>query len=229
MWTSACWSLCSCWLSRWPMRRTRLCCSRSTHICCSTSTSGTKEISLCASVRPGWFTCSGKREACSRLNVSLFSPRSHPVHVHRHQGRQEAVQEEIWSPVSAGHHAAVLRVCCRSLDVSVSVWKSWLSSAPRFRKNANKENDLSDDDVRTIRASLCGLVKYYISKGMLQEEMHSILGYIAAIGDEDQVNLFRSLTAEFLTSKVKFSTFVLSNFTLIRIITQMHNNLHLFL
>uniref|UniRef100_A0AAQ5ZZH5 Neurobeachin-like protein 2 n=1 Tax=Amphiprion ocellaris TaxID=80972 RepID=A0AAQ5ZZH5_AMPOC len=47
--------------------------------------------------------------------------------------------------------------------------------------------DLSEDDIRTIRASLCGLIKYYISKGMSQEEMHSILGYIAAIGDEDQV------------------------------------------
>uniref|UniRef100_A0A665U2V5 Neurobeachin-like protein 2 n=1 Tax=Echeneis naucrates TaxID=173247 RepID=A0A665U2V5_ECHNA len=51
----------------------------------------------------------------------------------------------------------------------------------------NKESDLSEDDIRTIRASLCGLIKYYISKGMSQEEMHSILGYIAAIGDEEQV------------------------------------------
>uniref|UniRef100_A0AAX7TCJ9 Neurobeachin-like protein 2 n=1 Tax=Astatotilapia calliptera TaxID=8154 RepID=A0AAX7TCJ9_ASTCA len=47
-------------------------------------------------------------------------------------------------------------------------------------------SDLSEDDVRTIRASLCSLIKYYISKGMSQEEMQSILGYIAAIGDEDQ-------------------------------------------
>uniref|UniRef100_A0A672I199 Neurobeachin-like 1 n=1 Tax=Salarias fasciatus TaxID=181472 RepID=A0A672I199_SALFA len=44
-----------------------------------------------------------------------------------------------------------------------------------------------EDDVRTVRASLCSLMKYYISKGMSQEETHSILGYIAAIGDEDQV------------------------------------------
>lgn len=56
-----------------------------------------------------------------------------------------------------------------------------------FRKNSNKESDLSEDDIKTIRASLYGLVKYYISKGMSQEEMHSLLGYIAAIGDEDQV------------------------------------------
>lgn len=46
---------------------------------------------------------------------------------------------------------------------------------------------MSEDDVRTIRASLCGLLKYYISKGTSQEEIQSILGYIAAIGDEEQV------------------------------------------
>ena len=56
-----------------------------------------------------------------------------------------------------------------------------------FRKNTNKESELSEDDVRTIRASLCGLLKYYISKGMSQEETQSILGHIAAIGDEEQV------------------------------------------
>lgn len=46
---------------------------------------------------------------------------------------------------------------------------------------------MSEDDLRTIRASLCGLLKYYISKGVAQEELHSILGYIAAIGNEEQV------------------------------------------
>ncbi|XP_054646367.1 neurobeachin-like protein 1 isoform X2 [Dunckerocampus dactyliophorus] len=56
-----------------------------------------------------------------------------------------------------------------------------------YGKNSNKDCDLSEDDIRTIRMSLCGLVKYYISKGMSQEEMHSIMGYIAAIGDEDQI------------------------------------------
>ncbi|XP_071320781.1 neurobeachin-like protein 1 isoform X3 [Trachinotus anak] len=56
-----------------------------------------------------------------------------------------------------------------------------------YGKNSNKESDLSEDDIRTIRASLSGLIKYYISKGMSQEEMHSILGYIAAIGDEEQL------------------------------------------
>uniref|UniRef100_A0A6Q2X5B5 Neurobeachin-like 1 n=1 Tax=Esox lucius TaxID=8010 RepID=A0A6Q2X5B5_ESOLU len=56
--------------------------------------------------------------------------------------------------------------------------------------SGSKEGDMSEDDIRTIRASLCGLLKYYIGKGMSQEEMHSILGYISAIGDEEQVRMF---------------------------------------
>ncbi|XP_022602192.1 neurobeachin-like protein 1 [Seriola dumerili] len=56
-----------------------------------------------------------------------------------------------------------------------------------YGKSSNKESDLSEDDIRTIRASLSGLIKYYISKGMSQEEMHSLLGYVAAIGDEEQL------------------------------------------
>lgn len=58
-----------------------------------------------------------------------------------------------------------------------------------YRKNSNKESDLSEEDIRTVRASLYGLVKYYISKGMSRQEMLSILGYIAAIADEDQVRI----------------------------------------
>uniref|UniRef100_A0A3B4CCN7 Neurobeachin-like protein 2 n=1 Tax=Pygocentrus nattereri TaxID=42514 RepID=A0A3B4CCN7_PYGNA len=53
--------------------------------------------------------------------------------------------------------------------------------------SGNREVDLSEDDIRTIRASLCGLLKYYISKGTTQEEIQSILGYIAAIGDDEQL------------------------------------------
>ncbi|KAM6945740.1 LOW QUALITY PROTEIN: neurobeachin-like protein 1 [Aplochiton taeniatus] len=56
-----------------------------------------------------------------------------------------------------------------------------------YGKNSSKEGDLTEDDVRTLRASLCGLLKYYIGKGMSQEETHSILGYVAAIGDEEQL------------------------------------------
>ncbi|XP_061652888.1 neurobeachin-like protein 1 isoform X2 [Phyllopteryx taeniolatus] len=56
-----------------------------------------------------------------------------------------------------------------------------------YGKTSNKESGLSDDDILNIRISLYDLIKYYISKGMSQEEMHSIIGYIAAIGDEDQI------------------------------------------
>ncbi|RVE75339.1 hypothetical protein OJAV_G00015710 [Oryzias javanicus] len=69
-----------------------------------------------------------------------------------------------------------------------------------YGKNANKENDLGEDDVRAIRASLCGLIKYYISKGTSQEEMHSILGYIAAIGDEEQLSCVLELLLGLLQS-----------------------------
>uniref|UniRef100_A0A4W3HRR0 Neurobeachin-like protein 2 n=1 Tax=Callorhinchus milii TaxID=7868 RepID=A0A4W3HRR0_CALMI len=47
--------------------------------------------------------------------------------------------------------------------------------------------DLSLDDVKTIRASLYGLIKYFINKGVTQEEVQSIIGYIAAINDEEQL------------------------------------------
>uniref|UniRef100_A0A8D3C9N3 Neurobeachin-like protein 2 n=1 Tax=Scophthalmus maximus TaxID=52904 RepID=A0A8D3C9N3_SCOMX len=79
-----------------------------------------------------------------------------------------------------------------------------------YGKNSIKDGELSEDDVRTIRASLCGLVKYYISKGMSQEEMHSILGYIAAIGDEDQLcGLLELLLSLFQSSPARDQLFLL--------------------
>uniref|UniRef100_A0A3Q3QH30 Neurobeachin-like protein 2 n=1 Tax=Monopterus albus TaxID=43700 RepID=A0A3Q3QH30_MONAL len=79
-----------------------------------------------------------------------------------------------------------------------------------YGKNSNKESDLSEDDIRAIRASLCGLIKYYISKGMSQEEMHSILGYIAATGDEDQLcSLLEMLISLFQSSPVRDQLFLL--------------------
>uniref|UniRef100_A0A2I4BEJ2 Neurobeachin-like protein 2 n=1 Tax=Austrofundulus limnaeus TaxID=52670 RepID=A0A2I4BEJ2_AUSLI len=79
-----------------------------------------------------------------------------------------------------------------------------------YGRNANKENNLSDDDVRTVRASLSGLVKYYISKGMSQEEMLSILGYIAAIGDEEQLcSLLEMLLSLLQSSPAKDQLFLL--------------------
>uniref|UniRef100_A0AAQ4QN44 Neurobeachin-like 1 n=1 Tax=Gasterosteus aculeatus aculeatus TaxID=481459 RepID=A0AAQ4QN44_GASAC len=74
----------------------------------------------------------------------------------------------------------------------------------------NKESDLSEDDVRTIRASLCGLIKYYISKGMSQEEMQSILGYVAAIGPEEQLcGMLELLLSLLQTSPARDQLFLL--------------------
>ncbi|XP_053554652.1 neurobeachin-like protein 1 isoform X2 [Bombina bombina] len=51
----------------------------------------------------------------------------------------------------------------------------------------SKENSLAQDDLTTIRTSLFGLIKYFISKSVPVEEIQSIIGYIAAINDEEQL------------------------------------------
>ncbi|KAL1771089.1 neurobeachin 1 isoform X1 [Sigmodon hispidus] len=48
-------------------------------------------------------------------------------------------------------------------------------------------NELSPDDIRTIRTSLYGLVKYFLCKGGTHEEIQSIIGYIAATNEEEQI------------------------------------------
>uniref|UniRef100_A0A8D2Q530 Neurobeachin-like protein 2 n=1 Tax=Varanus komodoensis TaxID=61221 RepID=A0A8D2Q530_VARKO len=53
--------------------------------------------------------------------------------------------------------------------------------------NSCEESDLAPDDLRTIRTSLYGLIKYFLSKGGTHEEVQSIMGYIAAINDEEQL------------------------------------------
>ncbi|XP_055494353.1 neurobeachin-like protein 1 isoform X8 [Leucoraja erinacea] len=57
----------------------------------------------------------------------------------------------------------------------------------RMCYSSNQDSDLSVDDMKTIRASLYGLIKYFISKGVTQEEVQSIMGYIAAVNDEEQL------------------------------------------
>uniref|UniRef100_A0A8C7QXM9 Neurobeachin-like protein 2 n=1 Tax=Oncorhynchus mykiss TaxID=8022 RepID=A0A8C7QXM9_ONCMY len=44
-----------------------------------------------------------------------------------------------------------------------------------YGKSVSREGDISEDDNQTIRSSLCGLLKYYISKGMTQEEIQRSL------------------------------------------------------
>nr|XP_048315334.1 neurobeachin-like protein 1 isoform X2 [Myodes glareolus] len=48
-------------------------------------------------------------------------------------------------------------------------------------------NALSPEDIRTIRTSLYGLIKYFLCKGGTHEEIQSIIGYITAINEEEQL------------------------------------------
>lgn len=50
-----------------------------------------------------------------------------------------------------------------------------------------KYSEVSIDDIRTIRTSLYGLIKYFLCKGGTHEEIQSIMGYIAAVNEEEQV------------------------------------------
>ncbi|XP_075685908.1 neurobeachin-like protein 1 isoform X3 [Rhinoderma darwinii] len=56
-----------------------------------------------------------------------------------------------------------------------------------MRIHYSKENSLSPEDLTTIRMSLFGLLKYFLSKGVTQEETQSVIGYIAATSDEEQL------------------------------------------
>uniref|UniRef100_A0A670XQ79 Neurobeachin like 1 n=1 Tax=Pseudonaja textilis TaxID=8673 RepID=A0A670XQ79_PSETE len=49
------------------------------------------------------------------------------------------------------------------------------------------DSDLLPDDLRTIRTSLYGLIKYFLTKGGTHMEVQSVMGYIAATGDEEQL------------------------------------------
>ncbi|KYO33403.1 hypothetical protein Y1Q_0008627 [Alligator mississippiensis] len=50
-----------------------------------------------------------------------------------------------------------------------------------------EDSDLAPDDLGTIRTSLFGLIKYFLSKGGAHEEIQSIMGYIAATNEEEQL------------------------------------------
>uniref|UniRef100_A0A8C4WHP6 Neurobeachin like 1 n=1 Tax=Gopherus evgoodei TaxID=1825980 RepID=A0A8C4WHP6_9SAUR len=50
-----------------------------------------------------------------------------------------------------------------------------------------KDSDLAPDDLRTIQTFLYGLIKYFLSKGGTHEEIQSIMGYIAATSEEEQL------------------------------------------
>lgn len=50
-----------------------------------------------------------------------------------------------------------------------------------------KYSELTQDDIRTIRISLYGLIKYFLCKGGTHEEIQSIMGYVAAVNEEEQL------------------------------------------
>ncbi|KAG2459435.1 NBEL1 protein, partial [Polypterus senegalus] len=73
-----------------------------------------------------------------------------------------------------------------------------------------EDSELSADDVRTIRASLFGLLKYFLSKGVMVEDVQSILGYIAAIGEEEQLcGILEILLSLLQTSAARDQLFLL--------------------
>ncbi|XP_054827025.1 neurobeachin-like protein 1 [Eublepharis macularius] len=73
-----------------------------------------------------------------------------------------------------------------------------------------KDNDLPLDDLRTIRTSLYGLIKYFLSKGGVHEEVQSIMGYIAAISDEEQLcGILEMLFSLLYTSPTRDQLFLL--------------------
>lgn len=57
-------------------------------------------------------------------------------------------------------------------------------------RNHSRDSDLLPDDLRTIRTSLYGLIKYFLTKGGTHVEVQSVMGYIAATGDEEQVTYY---------------------------------------
>ncbi|XP_054978013.1 neurobeachin-like protein 1 [Sorex araneus] len=50
-----------------------------------------------------------------------------------------------------------------------------------------KYSELTLDDIRTIRTSLYALIKYFLCKGGTHEEIQSIMGYVAAVNEEEQL------------------------------------------
>uniref|UniRef100_A0A2K6FFC6 Neurobeachin like 1 n=1 Tax=Propithecus coquereli TaxID=379532 RepID=A0A2K6FFC6_PROCO len=73
-----------------------------------------------------------------------------------------------------------LRQCKATKYQMVISWRDHIVSGCKY-------NELSLDDIRTLRTSLYGLIKYFLCKGGTHEEIQSIMGYIAATNEEDQL------------------------------------------
>ncbi|XP_077874001.1 neurobeachin-like protein 1 isoform X2 [Ictidomys tridecemlineatus] len=73
-----------------------------------------------------------------------------------------------------------------------------------------KCHELSLDDIRTIRTSLYGLIKYFLCKGGTHEEIQSIMCYIAATNEEEQLlGILNVLFSLLCTSPTRGQLFLL--------------------
>ncbi|XP_064410109.1 neurobeachin-like protein 2 [Latimeria chalumnae] len=57
----------------------------------------------------------------------------------------------------------------------------------RTHYGAQKENQITADDVKTVQTSLFSLVKDFLSKSISSEEVQCVISYAGAVNDEDQV------------------------------------------
>ncbi len=66
---------------------------------------------------------------------------------------------------------------------------SWLCSCI-FSPDFSGEGKLSDEDAKTIRVSLLGLIKYYVFKEITFDELNQILCFVVTVKDENMVGSF---------------------------------------
>ncbi|XP_053323151.1 neurobeachin-like protein 2 isoform X2 [Spea bombifrons] len=57
----------------------------------------------------------------------------------------------------------------------------------RRHYGAQKEEQMTADNVKTVQVSLFGLVKDFLSKNPCAEDLHAVLNYAASVSDEEQV------------------------------------------
>ncbi|XP_029444090.1 neurobeachin-like protein 2 isoform X2 [Rhinatrema bivittatum] len=63
----------------------------------------------------------------------------------------------------------------------------YLLDSVRRYYGAQKENQITADDVKTVQTTLFSLVKDFLSKNFSSEDLQSIMSYLTAVKDEDQV------------------------------------------
>ncbi len=61
-----------------------------------------------------------------------------------------------------------------------------------FSPDFSGEGKLSEEDAKTIRVSLLGLIKYYVFKEITFDELNQILCFVVTVKDENMVCFFFS-------------------------------------